>query len=206
MDPAEAEELAHELMAEFGLHEAGWRFAWNRRKASFGLCRWASRTVELSAPLVEVNDVDLIEDTIRHEIAHALAGRDAAHGPHWRAACEITWAHPRACAQGVGLPARWAGVCPNDDCEVVITRHRLTQAMRAAACARCCREANGYDLRFRLLWIDTTLAGEAGPGAPGATAVAPVPTTTTPAPVERTRPAAGGRWRRVRWPWPSTTG
>ncbi len=204
MDRAEAEDLAYELMAEFGLLEAGWRFAWNRRKASFGLCRWASRTLELSAPLTEVNDADLIEDTVRHEIAHALAGRDAAHGPDWRAACEITGARPRACSQGVGVPARWAGVCPNDDCEVVITRHRLTQAMRAAACARCCRrEANGYDPRFRLEWIDTTLAGEAAPGRFPATRA--VTTATAPA-TGGTRPSPRGRWRRWRWAWPSTTG
>jgi hypothetical protein len=43
---AEARRLAQELMARHGLD--GWSFGFNRRTRSLGLCRYATRTMELS--------------------------------------------------------------------------------------------------------------------------------------------------------------
>lgn len=154
MDRIAAERLATALMAEFGLHDAGWTFAWNRHKAAFGVCRHHRLRIELSGPLTEVNTASLVEDTIRHEIAHALAGIGTGHGEAWRRMCAVTGATPRARCDGTPVAARWHGRCPDPECGLVLTRHRLTAAARRGACPRCCRDAGGYDARFRLVWTD----------------------------------------------------
>ena len=79
----EIERLARSLIAKH-LGEP-WSFAWNRRKRHFGLCRYGSMRIELSAVLMPHETAEAIRGTILHEIAHALAGPEAGHGPLWRA-------------------------------------------------------------------------------------------------------------------------
>jgi len=75
----------------------GWRFAWNKRKTSFGLCRFKTSTVELSLFLTSLeNDEAEVIDTVRHEIAHALAGAKAGHGSEWQRWAKRLGARPRA--------------------------------------------------------------------------------------------------------------
>lgn len=155
MERTAARAMAVALLAEFGVDHHGWRFAWNRRKSSYGLCRFDTLRLELSGPLVDVNDADIVEDTIRHEIAHILAGPGVGHGQAWKAWCVVTGAVPRARSQGNGLPTRWVGVCPTPGCETRLRRHRLSATTRLGACADCCRDWGGFDPRFRLRWIDT---------------------------------------------------
>ena len=155
MERTTAEAMAVALLAEFGVDRHGWRFGWNRRKSSYGLCRYDLRRLELSGPLVDVNDAEVVEDTIRHEIAHILAGPRAGHGRAWKEQCTETGAVPRACMEGNGLPTRWIGVCPTPGCGTRLRRHRLSAAARTGACADCCRAAGGFDPRYRIRWIDT---------------------------------------------------
>jgi predicted SprT family Zn-dependent metalloprotease len=52
----------------------GWGFAFNKQRRGMGLCRYATRTIELSIYLVDRNGLEEVRDTILHEIAHALVG------------------------------------------------------------------------------------------------------------------------------------
>jgi hypothetical protein len=87
----EAIELFHESMREAiritgaQLYTAGWSIDFNRRKRSIGLCRYDTKTIEISEHYLAVNTVDQIKETITHEIAHAIAGYAAGHGPKWKA-------------------------------------------------------------------------------------------------------------------------
>ncbi len=56
--------LAAELLQVHGLHD--WKFAFNRRKRSMGMCFYAARTIELSVYFVERNSPEEIRDTILH--------------------------------------------------------------------------------------------------------------------------------------------
>lgn len=64
----------------------GWRFEANDRKAGFGLCSYKKRTIYVSVFQIEHGHTDREEliDTVRHEVAHALAGYRAKHGPVWK--------------------------------------------------------------------------------------------------------------------------
>lgn len=87
----DVEVFARRLMAEHGLE--GWDFKFNRQKRAVGLCCPSQRIINLSALYAErfldkLNDS--IEDTLLHEVAHALnylAGTCDNHGPQWKKWC-----------------------------------------------------------------------------------------------------------------------
>lgn len=77
-----ARELALRLMAQHKLSD--WAFSFNRRKKALGVCNYPKKTIYLSEYFVGRNGEDKVRLTILHEIAHALAGDKARHGPIWR--------------------------------------------------------------------------------------------------------------------------
>jgi hypothetical protein len=72
-DLAAVARWAEAVMLSFGL--AGWRFRFNKRLTSLGLCGHGRRTIELSVHLVRRNPPEEVRETLLHEIAHALVGR-----------------------------------------------------------------------------------------------------------------------------------
>ena len=135
MDLHAAEALAQRELRRFP-QLADWSFGWNRRRRAHGLCRYDRRRIELSALLTAREpDPTLILNTLRHEIAHALAGPRAGHGPRWRA-----WAERVGCTHIAGsraaspeaepLPARYVLVALVDGQEQVI-RHYHRRPSRA---------------------------------------------------------------------------
>lgn len=138
MRRGEARELACGLMARHGLE--GWHFGFDRARRRLGACHYAGRRITLSGPLVELNDVATVRDTVLHEIAHALAP-GAGHGPAWRAACRRVGARPARCVpeHEVTLPqAPYALVC--DRCGSRYPRYRRGRA--TYLCGHC-RPAHG---------------------------------------------------------------
>jgi predicted SprT family Zn-dependent metalloprotease len=134
---AEAEALALRLMKEFGLQ--GWEFGFNRARRQMGRCAYprAGRPgrIQLSVHYVQRNSLADIEETIRHEIAHALAGPTAGHGPAWKAMCAVTGAKPLRCGQADMPTGHWLGVCPG--CQREHRRHRRPPARVTYHCRRC---------------------------------------------------------------------
>lgn len=157
---AEAEELARKLMAEW-LHPV-WKFGWSRSQTKIGECILDLVTprylIRLSRPFTLVNPREVVEETIRHEIAHALTYRDralrgdrASHGPEWQANAIRVGARPEAYAgeEVTEPPRKWQATCPA--CGRVNGRHRWTPDMEGErACGVCCREHNDgeWDKRF----------------------------------------------------------
>src|SRR5947209_2523101 len=98
---ASAQARCFEEMGRWGFLEQGWGFAFNSRKKAMGLCLypWLARgrpgRIELSRHFCESNADAEILDTIRHEIAHALAGKTAGHGLLWRDWCLKVGARPK---------------------------------------------------------------------------------------------------------------
>lgn len=92
----EVQKLALREMNKWGLIDDGWTFYWNTsaRPSLLGTCNYSSKSVQLSEHTVDhhYDGVEVV-DTIKHEIAHALAGREGpAHGSEWRKAAVMTGA------------------------------------------------------------------------------------------------------------------
>lgn len=114
MEKGTAERLARTLIEDH-LPGQGWKFAWDRAVSRFGLCDYDKRTISLSLPVTVRSDESDVRDTLLHEIAHALAGPSAKHGPAWRAVARSIGATPVASADGPNLRpelAPWVGTCP----------------------------------------------------------------------------------------------
>jgi len=143
MKPDDAKMLAQQLMRHYHLHD--WTFAWNRRKRALGMCFWGKKQIELSLPFVQRNDEAAVRDTILHEIAHALAGQKAGHGPAWKRICRQIGATPERCDNTAEMPkGKWVAKCPG--CQKEFSRHRRPLKKARYSC-RTCGLAKG-ELKF----------------------------------------------------------
>jgi predicted SprT family Zn-dependent metalloprotease len=97
MNLSAAQTLAVSLMKQHGIWELGWRFNFDSAVKRFGVCKYRSKIIGLSAKLVTLNDEERVKDTILHEIAHAIAGFKAGHGIEWKRACIRIGAKPERC-------------------------------------------------------------------------------------------------------------
>jgi len=145
MDTFKASQLAKELMAKHGATAMGYRFAYNSRKRSAGICDYRKKTVELSLPLTQLsNEVD-VTDTILHEIAHALVGSGHGHDAVWqRKAIEIGCNGKRCYGkeksstfEAYKTVAKYKGVCPNGH---EVFKNRMPRNRQS--CAKCCPRFN----------------------------------------------------------------
>jgi predicted SprT family Zn-dependent metalloprotease len=163
MDPAILRRFALERMTHFGLIDSGWSFRFDGAKRRFGVCRFARKEISVSRHLVELNDEEECRDTVLHEIAHAIAGPRAGHGPAWKRACLAVGAKPERCfrSEDVAQPsARFNAVCPN--CGTARGFYR--RPARRRVCASCCtvHAAGRLDGRFVMRVIDAHSGEEVG--------------------------------------------
>jgi predicted SprT family Zn-dependent metalloprotease len=130
-----AHHLAIQLMRKHGLIDKGWRFEFDNAKRRFGVCRFRSKRIGLSKPLTLVNDVEQVQDTILHEIAHAIAGYAAGHGPEWKEVCVQIGAKPERCyteEDTTTIAGKYRAVCGG--CGKTYHRHKKVPAGRRQAC------------------------------------------------------------------------
>lgn len=141
-----ARDIALPEMEKHGLLEAGWEVGFSTKARSWaGHCFYRERMIRLSIPWLRANSdrPDQILDTIRHEIAHALAGPGAGHGPRWRAMCLKVGARPTRCTEGDNpVPSRYVAKCTNTSCstygETIGGLNRKPR--RTYLCRRCYAE------------------------------------------------------------------
>ena len=87
---------ARELMDRHGLGEWSLRFTSAQKK--LGECRRRQKLILLSRTHTVYGQPGQVTNTILHEIAHALAGPGAGHGPAWKAIASRLGATPKSCA------------------------------------------------------------------------------------------------------------
>ncbi len=86
--------MARGLMDEHGL--ADWTLALVESGRRLGDCGFRDRVIRISRAHALDGSTAQIRDTVLHEIAHALAGPEAGHGPLWKAAARRLGATPKA--------------------------------------------------------------------------------------------------------------
>ena len=74
--------LARRLLDEYGLES--WQFRLGAAEGQLGACRWDTATIEVGTSYAARAPMAKAQETILHEIAHAIAGADAGHGPGWK--------------------------------------------------------------------------------------------------------------------------
>jgi predicted SprT family Zn-dependent metalloprotease len=82
--------------------DIGYKFEWMNRKRALGLCNYRTKTILLSEDYVFNNSIELVKDTILHELAHAFSyfiygSAGAGHNSLWRNVCRQIEAKPQRC-------------------------------------------------------------------------------------------------------------
>ena len=129
------------------LHGPGsWSFGFDRAKRRAGLCDYTAKHITVSRYLAQKFDDDEIHQILLHEVAHALAGAKAGHGPSWkRIAREMGYVGGRTHDGEIAHElAPWLGLCPAGH-----EHARFRRPTREASCAKCSRS---FDRAHIIAW------------------------------------------------------
>lgn len=137
MNLDDARQSALRLMRQHGLRDENgewWTFKFDNARRRFGYCDYENRVISQSRHLAELNDEYHCEQNVLHEIAHALAGSKAGHGPRWRRIARAIGDDGQRCYGGtVKTPEpKWQAICWKCG-PVGSPRHKRNRH----ACTRC---------------------------------------------------------------------
>lgn len=144
---AELERVRRWADALIALHlDRTWSFGFDSAKTRAGLCNYTSKRITVSRYLTARYSDDEIHQVLLHEVAHAIAGARAGHGPRWKAnAREIGYEGKRLHDGEIANElAPWVGTCPGGH-----THYRYRKPTRALACGRCSKR---FDPAFLIDW------------------------------------------------------
>lgn len=148
-DPQTATRIAEALIRahldpRFG--EGVWTFGFDRATRRAGLCNFTDRRITISRYLTAKSDDDETTQILLHEIAHALAGPRAGHGPSWKQiAAELGYRGGRTHTGEIAHErAPWRGECPAGH-----EHFRFRTPTREMSCGMCAR---GYSAAHAIAW------------------------------------------------------
>ena len=121
---------ARQLLDRHGLQSWGFHFDQGTRRA--GCCRYGRKTISLSHGFAVAAADREIEETLLHEIAHALVGQNHHHDAVWRAKAIEIGCSGKRCHDFRFTPPRYIVHCENR-CWAATTERR----MRGRICRRC---------------------------------------------------------------------
>ncbi len=86
--------MARSLMDTHGLQD--WTLAFVEARRYLGVCQFHDRVIRIACHHAIEDSDEAVRDTVLHEIAHAMVGREAGHGPQWKATARRIGAVPQA--------------------------------------------------------------------------------------------------------------
>lgn len=153
MDLQEIRNMMLQKMKEHGLK--GWTFKWlNQEVGRFGLCKCKYKTIFLSRLMTQhETDISRIENTILHEIAHALDCEQRGftkHDDNWFKIAKSIGCTGTKCAPITGLDKKkfmkWVATC--DSCGKEYFKYYKPKDN--LSCSRCDNDYNpDYKLDFK---------------------------------------------------------
>lgn len=145
------------------LQDLGWHLQFDGAKRRLGLCKWKRRgrivrILSLSRHYARQQGWPVMEDVVRHEIAHAVdyerRGR-SLHDRVWKEIARQVGADPERIHGGAEFRdphSKYVGICP-----ACRTEHPFYRRVkRIHACPDCCRKYNDgrYSRLFRLRIVE----------------------------------------------------
>ncbi len=137
---ADLDRVRHWADALIVLHlDQSWTFGFDNAKKRAGLCNYTVRRITVSRYLAARYEDDEVHQILLHEVAHALAGPRAGHGPRWKAIADNLGYDGKRTHDGeiADELAPWVGICPAGH-----THYRYRKPTRAFACGLCGRGFN----------------------------------------------------------------
>lgn len=128
------------------LDPTAWSFGFDNAKTRAGLCNYTNKRITVSRHLAGRYEDDEVHQILLHEVAHAIAGPKAGHGPRWKAiAADLGYEGKRTHDGEIAHElAPWVGACPSGH-----THYRYRKPTRALSCGRC---AKRFDAQNAIAW------------------------------------------------------
>ena len=137
--------LAERKIAEH-LDLENWKFEFDSAKRRAGLCNYTEQKIQLSKYHVDIHSVDENMQVVLHEVAHAMAGSEAAHSKVWLATAKrIGYRAEKFTGKEIAQEtAPWIGVCPMGH-----KHYRYRRPKQMVSCALCTKN---FDSRYVIRW------------------------------------------------------
>ena len=131
---------------DYYLPDGTWEFVFDSAKQRAGLCNYTDRQISLSRYIVDHHSIDQSMQVVLHEIAHALAGKSAGHGPTWKAQAKaLGYKAEKFTGREIAeQTAKWIGECRNGH-----LHYRYRSPKVKLACGYCGR---GFNPRNVIRW------------------------------------------------------
>lgn len=131
--------LADKLLKKYNLHD--WDFTFDRAKKRFWSCNYSRKVITISNHLAKINSEELVKNTILHEIAHAICGKDEWHWKKWKEiAKKIGCDWVRCYWDEVNqVKMKYTAKCKNCEKSFQTSRKR-----KLIACKNCCEKFNNW--------------------------------------------------------------
>lgn len=134
---ADVESLARRLFTRHQTQSGlgtQWTFGFDLSTTRAGVCRYRDRRIDLSVSYcLRATRAD-IENTLLHEIAHAIAGAEHGHNAVWQAKAREIGCTAERCHEVTHTVSRWIGDC---GCRRWF-RQRLSRRLRHGAICKAC--------------------------------------------------------------------
>jgi SprT protein len=125
------------VLAETGLSDNGWTFAWDTARTRGGICRHGLKKICVSKILTQMNDAEWFRQVLLHEAGHALVGPGKAHGVEWRNTVRRLGGDPARCHTGevIREEKKIIAICPR--CQAACKTARRKKDMSRWGCRKC---------------------------------------------------------------------
>jgi len=144
MDLKELETIARSEMSKNNL--VGWTFGFANTKRRLGVCKYRTKQIEIAEYYALHSSTESVLDTLFHEIAHAIVGPGAGHGPAWKAVAIRLGATPRACETSTDVvmkPGDWQAKCPA--CGKIYHRYKRPRTITGYSCKCASRSPLSFE-------------------------------------------------------------
>ena len=150
---ADLARVRHWANALIALHlDKSWTFAFDNARTRAGLCDYAKKRISVSRLLAGRYDDDEIHQVLLHEVAHALAGAGAGHGPSGRRSRVRSATRESGCTAGRSPTSSRLGSVtarPATSTFATVGRRGLSRAQSARGGSMCATRSTGRDVRRR---------------------------------------------------------
>jgi len=120
--------LAHDEIKRHNL--VGWRFKFNTNKRRRGVCKYNTKTIEVSVHLLK-SGLKEVTQVVAHELAHAIVGYGHGHNHVWRKKAIELGDDGRRCGESMEVAPTVIGKCRH--CSFTVQRFRRIRG----ACPKC---------------------------------------------------------------------
>ena len=123
-------DVAYQLFSQHGLEN--WSFRFDHAKSRAGMCDYSKKVISISRRYARTASQSQIENTLLHEIAHALVGHSHGHDASWKSKALEIGCDGKRCHNLVFSTPKWKMHCPKGCFSA--PRHRRKENLMCGIC------------------------------------------------------------------------